>query len=196
MLSQLASDALDVAVLVAAAIERVGGEYFVGGSIASSLQGEPRATNDIDFVVALPLGRLSAFREALGDEFEVDLDMLREAIRTAGSANAFHLPSVTKIDFFGRGYDGYDESEFARRRAVVVRPSGATLVVKSPEDTVLRKLLWYRAGGGASERQWRDVVSVLRIAGALLDDGYLNAWAERLDLTEMLRRGRADAGAM
>ncbi|MBX3131142.1 MAG: hypothetical protein KF718_30765 [Polyangiaceae bacterium] len=195
MPSQLASDALDVALLVAAAIERAGGEYFVGGSIASSLQGEPRATNDIDFVVALPLGRLSEFCQALGDEFEVDLDMLRDAIRTAGSANAFHLPSVTKIDFFGRGYEGYDESEFARRRPVVVRASGATLVVKAPEDTVLRKLLWYRAGGGVSDRQWRDVVSVLRIAGAQLDEGYLNAWAERLNVTDLLTQARTDAGA-
>ena len=39
---------LDVALCVAAAIEQVGGDYFVGGSVASSLQGDPRATNDID----------------------------------------------------------------------------------------------------------------------------------------------------
>lgn len=151
----MVNDALDVALLVAAAIERVGGEYFVGGSIASSLQGEPRATNDVDLVVELPLGKISAFRRALGEDFELDLDMLRNALRTASSANAFHLPSVTKIDFFGRGYDGYDALEFARRRPMVVRPTGESLFVKSPEDTVLRKLLWFRAGGEVSDRQWR-----------------------------------------
>jgi hypothetical protein len=53
----MVEDALDVALLVAAAIDRVGGEYFVGGSVASSLQGEPRATNDIDFVVVLARAR-------------------------------------------------------------------------------------------------------------------------------------------
>jgi hypothetical protein len=34
----MAEDALDVALLVAAAIERAGGEYFVDGSVASSTQ--------------------------------------------------------------------------------------------------------------------------------------------------------------
>lgn len=71
-------------------------------------------------------------------------------------ANA--LPVVTKIDFFGRGYEPFDESEFSRRRVTVVRASGESLVVKSAEDTVLRKLLWFREGGSVSEKQWRDIV--------------------------------------
>jgi hypothetical protein len=35
---------------------------------------------------------------------------------------------------------------------------------------VLRKLLWFREGGEVSEKQWRDVVSVLRISGDTMDD--------------------------
>lgn len=193
MANPAAPDAVDVALLVAAAIESVGGEYFVGGSLASSFQGEPRATNDVDFVLSLPLGRLEDFKAALGPDFEIDLDMLRDALRTAGSANAFHLPTVTKIDFFGRGYEGYDSAEFDRRRAIAVKASGESLVLKAPEDTVIRKLLWYRLGGEVSDRQWRDVVSVLRISAAHLDGAYLDSWAERLGLRELLRRARADA---
>lgn len=87
MADRAAADAVDVALLAAATIEEVGGEYFVGGSIASSLQGEPRATNDVDFVLSLPFGRLEAFKDALGADFEVDVDMLRAALRTAGSAS-------------------------------------------------------------------------------------------------------------
>jgi hypothetical protein len=97
------------------AAEPVGADYFLGGSLASSLQGEPRATNDIDFVIALPLGKIKAFRDALGEDFEVDTDMLRDAVLRARCANAFYLP-VTKIDFFGRGYEPFDDSEFSRRR--------------------------------------------------------------------------------
>lgn len=186
-------DALDVALRVAAAIEQVGGEYFVGGSIASSLQGEPRATNDVDFVISLPLGRLEEFQGVLGADFEVDLDMLRDALRRGGSANAFHLPTVTKIDFFGRGYDGYDAIEFSRRRTVVVGPTGEALVVKAPEDTVLRKLLWFREGGEVSDRQWRDVTSVLRISGAEMDVTYLDEWARRLNVEDLLHRARREA---
>ena len=66
--SAIASDILELALLVARAIETCGGEYFVGGSVASSLHGEPRATNDIDFVLSLPVGRVQAFADTLGTE--------------------------------------------------------------------------------------------------------------------------------
>src|SRR5262245_55494876 len=154
----MAQDAFDVALLVAAAIDAVRGEYFVGGSVASSLQGEPRATNDIDIVVAMHGFREPAFAERLGSDFEVDQRMLREALSQGGSANIFYLPMVTKIDIFGLGSAPYDEVEFSRRRRVRVRVSGEELWIKSPEDTILRKLLWYREGGEVSEKQWRDVV--------------------------------------
>lgn len=183
-------NAIDIALRVAVALTSAGGEYFVGGSLASSLQGEPRATNDIDFVISLPAGRINALRDALGDDFEVDTDMLRDAVLHARSANAFYLPVITKIDFFGRGYEPFDESEFSRRRAVVVGAQGESLVVKSAEDTVLRKLLWFREGGSVSEKQWRDIVGVLRISDQTLDTNYLDSWAARLGLIELLAAAR------
>jgi hypothetical protein len=109
-------DVLDVAFLVAEAIDASGSEYFIGGSVASSLQGEPRATNDIDFVVAMLGHRVRTFVERLGSDFEVDQAMLRDALSRGGSANIFYLPMVTKIDIFGLGGTPYDEVEFARRR--------------------------------------------------------------------------------
>lgn len=190
MSADVGENAIDIALKVASALTSVGAEYFLGGSLASSLQGEPRATNDIDFVISLPVGRTNALRDALGSDFEVDTDMLRDAVLHARSANAFYLPVVTKIDFFGRGYEPFDESEFSRRRPVVVRASGEAIVVKSAEDTVLRKLLWFREGGEVSEKQWRDIVSVLRISGASMDDAYLTSWASRLQLEALLQRAR------
>lgn len=186
-------DAIDVARQVAAAIEAAGGAYFVGGSLASSLQGEPRATNDIDIVLELPLGRITELVRALGPDFEVDTDMLRDALLHGRSCNVFYLPSVMKVDLFAVGPDPYDEAEFARRRAVPVRSSGETLILKSPEDTVLRKLLWYRAGGEVSDRQWRDVVEVLRVNQGALDTAYLSAWSQRLGLGELLQRATASS---
>jgi hypothetical protein len=190
MSADVGENAIDIALKVAGALTLVGAEYFLGGSLASSLQGEPRATNDIDFVIALPAGRVSAFRDALGTDFEVDMDMLRDAVLHARSANAFYLPVVTKIDFFGRGYEPFDDSEFSRKCPVVVRASGESIVVKSAEDTVLRKLLWFREGGEVSEKQWRDIVSVLRISGDTMDEAYLSAWAERLHLQALLKRAK------
>ncbi len=80
----MTGDVLGVALLVAAAFDALRCEYLVGGSVASSLQGEPRATNDIDFVVAMPRGRVRAFREALGGDFEVDEEMRRDALAVSG----------------------------------------------------------------------------------------------------------------
>lgn len=185
------SDALDIALRVARALEAVGAEYFVGGSVASSLQGDPRSTNDIDFVISLPLGRVAALCAELGPDFEIDPEQLSEAVRRASSANAFYLPLVTKIDFFGRGYEPYDEAEFSRRMPRQVRTSGETLVIKTPEDTVLRKLLWYRAGGEVSDKQWRDIVSVLRVSRAQIDRAYLETWAVRLGVATLLERAIA-----
>lgn len=186
-------DAIDIALLFARAVEAVGGTYFVGGSLASSLQGEPRSTNDIDVVVEIPLGRVDAFVSALGPDFEVDVDTLRDALRHGRTCNIFYLPAITKVDVFGVGPDPFDEIELSRRRAVTVRPDGTTLVLKTPEDTVLRKLMWFRAGGEVSDRQWRDIVAVLRVGGATMDHGYLDTWAKRLSVEPLLARARADA---
>jgi hypothetical protein len=185
-------DAVGIALRVGAAIEAAGGTYFVGGSLASSLQGEPRATNDIDIVLELPVGYIGRLVSALGADFEVDTDMLRDALMHGRSCNVFYLPVVMKVDLFGVGSTQFDESEFARRRRVVVRGT-ESLVIKSPEDTVLRKLLWYREGGGVSDRQWRDVVEVLRVSGGQMAPEYLAEWARRLGLSELLGRAKAEA---
>ena len=185
-------DVLDVALLVARALERAGVGYFLGGSLASSLQGEPRSTNDVDLVVDLAERDVARFVAALGSDFDVDEAALREAARARSSWNVLYLPLVTKIDLFVLRDAPFDASEFSRRRPVEVR-EGRTLFVKSAEDTVLRKLLWYRSGGGVSERQWRDVVEVLRQSRAVLDAAYLDLWAARLDLADLLARARAEA---
>ncbi len=186
-------DPIAIALRVATAIETAGGTYFVGGSVASSLQGDPRSTNDIDFVISLPLGRIGALAQALGPEFELDQEMLRQALLRGTSANGFFLPVLTKIDFFALGSEPFDEIEFARRRAVPVGPAGEPLVIKSAEDSVLRKLLWFREGGEVSDKQWRDIVSILRVSRDALDRAHLSQWARRLRCEELLARAVGDA---
>ena len=185
-------DVIDVALRVATALERAGVAYFLGGSLASSFQGEPRATNDIDLVVDLSEDRVDGLVSSLGPDFDVDPEALRRAARGRGSWNIIYIPAVTKVDLFILQAGPYDQSEFARRRPVEVRP-GQVLFLKSAEDTVIRKLLWYRSGGGVSERQWRDVVQVLRHSRAVLDPAYLDTWAERLGLDGLLERARQEA---
>jgi len=178
-------DVIDVALRVAEALESVGARYFVGGSLASSLDGQPRATNDIDLVIDIPLGKLGALTAALGPDFEVDSDTLKDAVLHGRSANIFYLPQVLKIDLFGHAHGPYDEVEFSRRRPVVIR-DGRTLMVKAPEDTILRKMLWYREGGGVSERQWNDILGVARAQAGHLEMDYLRSWALRLAVNDLL----------
>ena len=177
---------------MARAFERTGVEYFLGGSLASSWQGEPRATNDIDFVVAMSEPDVAPFADALGGAFLVDAPALRQAVRERRAWNLLHLPTLTKVDLIMRGGGAYDASEFERRERIEFR-QGERLFVKRPEDTVLRKLLWYREGGGVSERQWRDVIGVLRHSAAMLDSSYLDRWSRELALDDLLGKARREA---
>ena len=185
-------DLLAVAAAVARAFEHAGIEYFLGGSLASSYQGEPRATNDIDFVVAMAEPDVTPLAEALGEDFLVDEPSLRQAVRERRSWNLIHLPTFTKVDLIMQGTGAYDANEFERRERVEVR-QGELLFLKRPEDTVLRKLLWYREGGGVSDRQWRDVIGVLRHSAMLLDSSYLDHWARELALDDLLGRARRES---
>ncbi len=186
------ADAIKVALRVARALESVGIPYFLGGSLASSAQGEPRATNDVDMVIdASPL-QVAALAKALGPDFEVDVEALADAVRRRGSWNIYFLPFIVKVDLFQRATGEFDQSEFERRRPFDVG-EGQRLFIKSPEDSVLRKLLWYRQGGEVATHQWRDVVEVLRVNATDLDRRYLEEWAARLGIESLLRRAVDDA---
>jgi hypothetical protein len=179
---------------VTEALERTGVGYFLGGSLASSFQGEPRATNDIDLVVDLEEGQVEGLAVELGADFDVDEVALRRAAAEKASWNVIYLPTATKIDLFVLRDSPFDRSEFGRRRRVEVR-AGRFMFVKSPEDTVLRKLLWYRTGGEVSDRQWRDVVQVLRQSRSLIDPRYLDEWAAEIGVEDLLARARKAAEA-
>ena len=63
----------------------------------------------------------------------------------------------------------------------------------SPEDLVLQKLNWYREGGGVSDRQWRDVIGVIKTQGSRLDLVYLHLWAGRKGLADLLVRALSES---
>jgi len=97
------ADPIQVAVRVAAALESCGITYVVGGSLASSITGEPRSTLDVDLVVAMTARQVEPFVLALGDEFYWDRDALQRAIREKKSANLIHQDTFNKVDLL---FDG------------------------------------------------------------------------------------------
>lgn len=180
-----------VAAELGVALESAGFRYFVGGSVASSFHGIPRMTNDVDVVVELMPADVPRLTRALGPDFDVNEEALADAARARRGWNIFHTPTATKIDVFIARGDAFDQSRFARCMAVEPKP-GQRVFVSSPEDTVLRKLLWYRQRGSQSQRQWQDVLEVLRMQRGQLDETYLDEWAATLGIADLLAQARAD----
>lgn len=155
--------------------------------------GEPRSTIDIDIVAAIEPAHVHAVTTALSPEFYIDEDALARAVRTRSSTNLVHHASLLKVDLFIAGGTPLDDQQIARRRIVAVG-EGVTLAIHPPEDILLQKLRWYQLGGGASDRQWRDILGIIRVQADRLDVRYLNANAPVLDVKALLERALGEGG--
>ncbi len=187
------SEPIEVTLAVTSVLERLGIEYVVGGSLATSLHGIPRATLDVDIVADLRMAHLDPFVAALKASFFVDADMVKDAIRRRSSFNILHLATMFKVDVFVTAADELLSIELSRKRRVrVLEEPQSDLFVASPEDMVLQKLMWYRDGGGVSDRQWGDVLGVIKTQGNRLDLAYLHLWAGRKGIGELLERALAE----
>jgi hypothetical protein len=165
--------------------------YEVGGSVASSAYGIPRTTMDLDLVADLKPLQVDELAALLAPDFYADADTMRDAIKRGRSFNLIHYASAYKFDVFPLRKDAYSQTEFGRRHHIEIRSLGHEPIecaVASPEDTILRKLEWYRAGGETSERQWNDLRGVLKISGARLDREYMRHWAPVLKVDDLLER--------
>lgn len=185
-----------VALQVIEILEDLDISYHVGGSFASSIHGVPRQTRDLDLAVDLNVGHIRNLVSRLEKDFYVDADMIQSAISHHGGFNVVHLDSGFKVDMFCSKNDFFDRSAFRRhglKRLFEDLPR--EVMVSSAEDTVLRKLGWYKIGGLVSERQWNDVLGVLKIQGQKLDWDYLEYWAGELDLADLLEHAMAEVPA-
>jgi hypothetical protein len=189
------ADPIEIALLVARALEENGVRYVVGGSLASSISGEPRSTLDVDLVVALDEDKVAPVVAALGADFYSDPATIRQAIRGKSSANLLHLPSSVKVDLFVMGGSPVDEEQMDRRlRLKVATEPDRYLYVYTPEDILLQKLRWYRMGNEVSDRQWRDVLGILAVQGNKLDSAYLKRAAGTLNVSALLLRAVDQVG--
>jgi hypothetical protein len=189
----LDAEPVEVTLRVVAELERLGVEYLVGGSLASSVHGRPRATQDVDLVARIAGAHVDAFVAALSDDFYVDADMIHDAIRRRASFNVVHLESMLKVDIFVFSGDDLAREEMKRRVSVPLRSKPVWFA--SAEDIVIQKLDWYRKGEGISERQWRDAVGVVAVQGERFDADYARRWAKHLELDELLERVLAEGAA-
>jgi len=178
---------------VAQALDALQVPWAVGGSVASAAYGEPRATNDVDIVARLDEAEARELTRLLGPEFYADADMAAEAARTRRSFNVLDQRSFIKVDIFVPGPGALGIGQLARAKRLELFPGAPHVAVLGPEDVLLQKLAWYRMGGEGSDRQWRDLVSVIRGVGSDLDNDYLDQVAQGEGLATLLARARGDA---
>jgi hypothetical protein len=164
----------------------------VTGSVASSAHGVARASLDVDIVAELTVAHIDPLADLLDAAYYTPRAQMRMAAAERRSFNLIHLETMFKIDVFVSKGRPFDREAAARARAEVIDQSAAAprVVVASAEDTVLAKLEWFRRGGETSERQWWDIVGVLRV-NANTDTTYLRRWAAELEVTDLLERALA-----
>jgi hypothetical protein len=136
-------DVLAIALDVARRLESAHVPYVIGGSLASSVHGEPRATMDVDIVTDLSQETAARLIAALHPDYYVDADAAREAVKTGDAFNAVHMRAGIKVDFFVAGADAFEHERLQSRIAVPVSSAPVrTLWVDTAEHTMLRKLEW------------------------------------------------------
>lgn len=172
-------------------LDDLGIDYMVTGSVASSLQGEPRSTHDIDLVVVLnPADADKLVAVFPGPEFYLSPQAVQEAIQQRRMFNLLEIQSGDNVDFWIMKGDPFDISRFARKR---LEDAWGTMVkVSTPEDTILAKLRWAKQCGG-SEKQFTDAVRVYEVQSSTLDMAYLEDWVSRLDVSELWERVKSEA---
>ena len=180
----------------AAVFDRLGIVYQLGGSVASSVHGMARSTMDVDLVADLEPVHVGPLVGALESEYYLDREMIREALRERSSFNLIHQNTMLKVDVFLPKDRPYDQEALRRRRfdRLEETPGAREFSVATPEDVILAKLEWLDRGGRTSERQWGDVLGVLRVQGDALDFDYLRRWAEELAVRDLLEQALKERG--
>lgn len=181
---------------VAGAFERLGVPYYIGGSVASSAYGIPRATMDVDMMSNLLPRHVRPLVELLEPLYYIDESMILDAIEQRSSFNLIHLETMVKIDIFITKNSPYEREAFKRtKRDILDEEAGTvTFYLVSPEDIVLNKLVWFRSGGEVSEQQWKDIIGVLKVQENGIDREYLQHWSCELEVTDLLEKAFQDAG--
>ncbi len=174
--------------------ERFNIPYYIGGSVASSVHGKRRATQDVDIVADIQSKHVQILVKLLENDYYIDAHMMRGAIQQQSSFNILHNDTGIKVDIFVPKSSTFARHELQRAREQVIESGSRPFYFASPEDIILNKLKWWKMGGGVSTRQWNDLVEVIKRQVHTLDIIYLRQSAPFIGVADILEQAFADAG--
>lgn len=165
---------------VVGALDAAGVEYMITGSVVSCLQGRPRSTHDIDFLLNVHKENVASLVEAFnGVGFVVDEKAVIEAIGGRSMFNLLDADTADTVDLWILKHDPFDRSRFKRR--YIERFEDIEMYVSSPEDTILAKLRWAKLSGGRA-KHLADAVHVYEVQHDKLDVDYIAHWVRKLGI--------------
>jgi hypothetical protein len=116
--------------------------------IAEWAWGEPRATQDLDVVFKIPIKAINKLSKELEKRdmlipTEIILDNILED-RADIPINAIHVYNGLKADLDPvRGGEELQQTAFQRREQVDCDPPLGKVYIRSPEDLILHKLMYF-----------------------------------------------------
>ncbi len=183
------SEPIAVILQVIEVLEALDVPYLIGGSFAAAVYGVARMTADADLVADMRFEHADPLARHLSADFYLDVDSIREAIRHRSSFSLIHFKTMFKVDVFLPKQRSYSQVQMKRRVQQPLSTETEQLAYfSSAEDSVLSKLEWYRLGGEVSERQWRDILGIIKTQGERLDLAYLRQWAVTLSVADLLEK--------
>jgi len=140
------------------------------------------------FVADLDLKDIEPIANLLSNEFYFDTEMAKDAVRRKSSFNIISKEELFKIDIFVQGYDESSNMEMERRILYRFADNEDSIFVCSPEDIIAHKLYWYKLGDEISDRQWDDVINVIKVNLGKLDLDYLKNICRKRGVLDLLEK--------
>ncbi len=168
-------------------------EYYIGGSVSSSVHGLPRRTQDVDVIVNIQSNHVHPLTQLLQQEYYFDEQALEDAVQHSLPYNLIHLNTMMKVDLIPLKQRAFTKEEARRAQTQELEIGMLPVRIASAEDAILTKLEWFHMGGQSSSRQWNDILGIVMRQGMKLDLTYLRQWANALSVGNLLEQALLDA---
>lgn len=184
----LYQDVVEALTSLVETLEHAGILYYIGGSVSSSLHGIARRSQDIDVIADIQISQVRPLVQVLQNDYYLDEQAWKDAIRHRIPYNLIHLNTMLKVDLIPLKRRAFTAEEARRARSHILEANTRPMRIASAEDAILTKLEWFEMGGRSSERQWNDILGIIKRQGISLDLPYLRRWADTLEVRTLLEQ--------